>query len=249
MKIHRTFLALLAMCVPVLAQQTPAPAAPAVPTVPSDAPGLRVRGLAFQLDAAPTDVFAHDAAGDGRVQGVKLDVKSYLNHEFSVLPIKGDNLVFTKSADPAGIKDTANLVAKAKLPANFKTGIFMFLPGSGKPGDPMFRVLVIQDSKSEFPPGSIKVLNLSAQAIRIQLEKEVFDFKSGETKVIEDPPVSANQNSGMIGFYFRDKQWHRFASTNWPHPGEKRVIQVMFENPRTKEVEIRGVRDVSGSPL
>ena len=89
MKIHCTFLAVLALCVPVLAQQAPAPAAPAVPTVPADAPGLRVRGLSFQLDTAPAEVFAHDAAGDGRVLGVKLDVKSYLNHEFSVLPIKG----------------------------------------------------------------------------------------------------------------------------------------------------------------
>lgn len=204
-----------------------------------------MRGLAFQLPNTPADVYAHDAATDGSTPGVKLDVKSYLNHEFSVLPIKGSSLILTKTADPAGIKDAGNVLAKVKLPSKFKTGIFMFLPGSGKAGDTPFRVLVIEDGKSDFPPGSVKVMNLSPQPIRIQLEKEYFNFKSGETKVIEDPPVAENQSSGMRAFSFEDGDWRRFASGVWPHPGRKRVLQVMFLNPTSKRVEIRGIRDVA----
>jgi hypothetical protein len=238
MKIHRTVLAVLALCLPVIAQETP-------PAAPAETAGLRVRGLSFQLDSPPPDVFVHDAAGDGTVPGVRLDVKSYLNHEFSGLPIKGDGLILSKSADPADIKDATKVIAKAKLPAGFRSGIFMFLPGSGKAGDPPFRVLVIDDTRKSFPPGSLKILNLSPLPVSIQLEKQVFNFKSGETKVIEDPPVAANQTSGMVAKCLKDGQWRKIGSGIWPHPGPKRVLQVLFENPRSQQVELRGIRDVA----
>lgn len=242
MKIQRTFLVALAFCLPVTAQQT-TPAAP--PAAPAETAGLRVRALSFQLDSPPADVYAHDAAGDGSVPGVKLDVKSYLNHEFSGLPIKGDSLVFTKTADPAGIKDSANIVAKTRLPGGFRSGIFMFLPGTGKAGDPAFRVLVIEDTKKAFPPGSLKILNLSPLPVSIMLEKETFNFKSGETKVIEDPPVGPSQSSGMVAKAFKDGEWRKIGSGVWPHPGSKRVLQVLFENPQSQQVELRGIRDIA----
>ena len=244
MIIHRILLATLACCGPVLAQ---APAAPVAPAAPAAVPGLQVRGLSFQLDSPPPEVYVHDPAAGGKVPGIKLEVKSYLNHEFSGLPLKGDSLVFTNSAEPAALKDPASIVAKAKLPAGFRSGIFMFLPSTGKPGDPPFRVLVIGDTRRDFPPGSVKILNLSQLAVRIQLETKVYEFKSGETKIIEDPPVAENNSSGMKAFSFTDGEWHRIASGVWPHPGEKRVLQVLFTNPATQQVEIRGVRDVAAS--
>ncbi len=242
MKTHRTLLAVLALGLPALAQETPPAATPAAAV---ESAGLRTRGLCFQLDSPPADVFVHDAAGDGSVPGVRLDVKSYLNHEYSGLPIKGDNLVFTKTADPAGLKDSANVIARTKLPGGFKRGIFMFLPGSGKPGEPPFRVLVVDDTRQSFPPGSLKILNLSPLPVSIKLEKEVFNFKSGETKVIEDPPVAANRSSSMVAMAFKDSQWRKIGSGIWPHPGSKRVLQVLFENPKSQQVELRGIRDIA----
>lgn len=222
-------------------QESPAPGVPA-PTA-----GLQVRGLSFRLDSPPDAVYVHDPSAGGQALGVKLEVKSYLNHEFSVLPFKGGSLVLATGAEPAALKNPATVVAKVKLPDGFKSGIFMFLPGTGVAGDPPFRVLVIGDTRREFPAGSVKILNLSPQAVRIQLETKVFDFKSGESRVIENPPVAANQTSGMKAFAFSDGQWRRIASTVWPHPGEKRVLQVLFENPKSHQVEIRGVRDVAAS--
>jgi hypothetical protein len=75
----------------------------------------------------------------------------------------------------------------------------------------------------------------------------VYEFKGGESKIIEDPPVAENNSSGMKAFSFTDGEWHRIASGVWPHPGEKRVLQVLFTNPATQQVEIRGVRDVAAS--
>jgi hypothetical protein len=251
MKLHQLCLAALACALPLHAQQPPPAPAPAPgtggqPAVPEEKPGLKIRSLSFQLDTPPTDVFAHDPALGGKIPGVKIDMKSYLNHEFNLQPSHPENLVFTKSADATSIKDAASIVAKAKVPANLKSGIFMFLPGSGKAGDPAFRVLVIEDSKQAFPPGSFKVMNLSPHRVRIQLENQNYPFASGETKVIEDPPVGANNASGMKAFASINNQEVRIAATLWPHPGTKRSLQVMFLNPKSQQVEIRGIRDVAG---
>ncbi len=238
MTLRRTTLVLLACAATSVAQQ-PAPA----PSVP----GLRVRALSFQLDSPPPAVFAHLAGSPNKEPGVPLDVKSYLNHEFSTLPSAASNVVFTTDADPASVGKPAAIVAKAKMPEGFKRGLLMFLPGSGQAGEPPFRVLVISDTRQDFPPGSVKILNLSPQPVRIQLENKNFDFKSGETKVIENPPVADNNSSGMKAFAYGENEWRRIASGAWPHPGEKRVLQVLFLNPATRQVEIRGVRDVSPS--
>jgi len=248
MKLHPLCLAVLACTLPLHAQQPPAPApgTGGQAAVPEEKPGLKIRSLSFQIDSLPQEVFAHDPALEGKIQGVKIDMKSYLNHEFNLQPSHPQTLVFTNSADPASMKDAANVVAKTKVPANLKSGIFMFLPGSGKAGEPAFRVLVIEDSKRAFPPGSFKVMNLSPYKVVIQLEKQNYPFASGETKLIEDPPVGASNSSAMRAFASMNGQEQRIAATMWPHPGKKRSLQVMFLNPKTQQVEIRGIRDIAG---
>jgi hypothetical protein len=251
MKFHPLCLAALACVVlPLHAQQPPAPApAPApggdTPAVPEDKPGLKIRALTFQMNAAPPDVFAHDPATGGKVPGIKVELKSYLNHEFNLQPTHPDSLIFTNSADPTSINTPANVLAKTKVPANIKSGIFMFFPGTGKPGDAQFRVMVIEDTKSAFPQGSFKVMNLSPTKVRIQLENQNYPFASGESKLIENPPVGANNSSGMKAFASVNGQEVRIAAGVWPHPGTKRSLQVLFLNPETEQVEIRGIRDVA----
>lgn len=225
------------------AQQPPAPAPQ--PGVPAQDQGLKIRPLAFQIAEPPTEVYAHDPTAQPGTPGAKLEVKGYLNHEFSLLPFKGKNLICTKSSDAASAKDEANILAKIVLPDNFKNGIFMFLPGTGAPKAPLYRVLVIDDSVRAFPRGSIRVMNLSRSNVRIQLEKETFDFKSGEMRNIEDPPTDDTQNSGMRAFSQVGNQWQKITTQVWPSPGQKRVIQVLFDNPATKQIDLTGIRDVA----
>ena len=249
MKFHHVCLAAIACALPLHAQQPPAPApAPGADGQPAqEAPGIKIRSITFQLDAPPpTDVYAHDPATGGKVPGVKIDMKSYLNHEYNLQPTLAENLVFTKSQAPSSINDAASLIAKTKVPSGIKSGIFMFLPGSGKAGDTPFRVLVIDDSRRAFPPGSFKVMNLSPHGVRIQLENTNFDFASGETKLIENPPVGANNSSAMKAFSSTNGQVQRIGAGVWPHPGTKRSLQLLFLNPASGQVEIRGIRDVAG---
>ncbi|MCW1887789.1 hypothetical protein OKA04_23830 [Luteolibacter flavescens] len=249
MKIHSLCLAVVACSLPLHAQQAPTPApAPGADGqgAQQDAGGIKIRALSFGIDIPPEEVYAHDPSQEGKIPGVKVEVKTYLNHEYNLQPTKAESLIFTSGPEFATTKDNSKVLARTKVPANVKNGIFMFLPGSGKEGETPFRVLFIDDSQRGFPPGSFKVMNLSPHAVRIQLEDKNFDFASGETKVIDKPPMGENNTAGMKATSTHNGKLQRIASTIWPNPGTKRSLQVLFLNPKSGQVEIRGIRDVAG---
>jgi hypothetical protein len=104
---------------------------------------------------------------------------------------------------------------------------------------------VMDDSLGSFPRGSVKVMNLSPVPVRIRLEKTNYEFKSGETQLIKDQPVGDNNSSSMMAFALKGTEWQRVGAGVWPHPGEKRVIEIIFENPLSRQVELAGIRDVA----
>ena len=163
--------------------------------------------------------------------------KSFLNHEFDTLPLTTGKLEFSSESDPV------SRIGTCEIPAGIKSVILVFVPEvSGKPA---CKVIAVDDSPKVFPVGSINVLNLGSLPVRIELEKEFFEFKAGEIRVIPNPPTGPNGASAMKAFRKIDGKWENFSSGAWPHPGPKRVLQILTDNPDTKQTEVRGIRDVA----
>lgn len=202
---------------------------------------FQIRGLSLESGLPAPEVYVHHA--DGAPDAGVIQVKSFLNHEFDTLKLKGRKVVLTTKPGAASAKDPELLVGTCELPAKGGSAILLFLPE--KPGSPACKLVVLEDGKKAFPPGSIKVANLSSLPVRIELQQKPFDFKAGEIRNIEDMPVDDSQNAGMRGTCEVDGKWELFSSGKWPHPGSKRVLQVLVDNPTTKLVDIRGVRDVA----
>jgi hypothetical protein len=200
----------------------------------------RVRGLSLQFNAPP-EIHIHSA--DGKTSAGVLHPKSFLNHEYDLLETKGGPVVFTAKADPASAKVDEDVIGQCDLPTKPGSYILVFLPDEAKATKS--KVVLVDSSAKAFPPGSFKVLNLSSVAVKIELEGKPFDFKPGETELIKDPPVGENQTAGMKASFERDGKWHTISSGIWPHPGEKRVLQVITESGATKRLELKGVRDVA----
>lgn len=217
------------------------------PSQPTPARALKLRCLSFRINQPLPPLFAHPAAAPADATGTPVAVKSYLNHESETIAFTGDQLVFTTAAGRASLTDPAALVATLKVPAGLRTAILIFLAGDGQPGSPRCRVLPIDDSPRAFPPGSIRMVNLCHQPLRILLETTAFEFRSGESKLIEDPPVGPANASAMTAFTRAGDQWQGVNSASWPHPGRKRVIKVAFDNPASRQIEIRGIRDITGT--
>jgi hypothetical protein len=204
-------------------------------------PECRVRALVLQAGATSEQLHAHAEAGTATA-GV-VTVKTFLNHEYDTLKLKSPKLVFTAKPDPASAKDVAARIGTCEIPAAAKSVILLFITET--PGQPACKIVVVDDSAKAFPAGSFAIVNRSALPVKIQLEDQSFEFKPGEIRAIPNPPVGPSQASAMKGFCKRAGEWENFASGVWPHPGDKRVLQILTDNPTTNQVEIRGVRDVA----
>lgn len=225
----RTVLFLLLSTFSLLAQQAPKPAGRAV----------TLRLLSFNGESANAELHAHDSQNPAKPIGVKTPLKNYLNHEVVDLILLGSELTFsTASATP---KDT-EVLGKVTLPSSGSRFLLMFFPAAEKG---KFQIMAIDDSLKAFPLGSFRVFNLSRSNIRLTLEKTNYDFKPGSAQVISDPPVQDNMHSAMYAHAQVADQWQRIGSGLWPHPGQKRDLEFFFENPQTKQIELRGFRDIS----
>jgi hypothetical protein len=207
---------------------------------PANARKVHLRLLAFDAATTPAQSYVFDRAAPG-APGTEAPIKGYLNHEGLSIEVLGNELVFAKSGDSAAAQNEAQRIATATLPATGNQFLLIFLPAGES-----FQILPMDDSLAQFPAGSYRVINLSRSAVRLSLEQKPFDLKPGQNLIIQNPPVQENQHSAMTATTFVDgKPHHRIGSGLWPHPGEKRSIQVLFDNPRTKRTEMRGFRDIS----
>lgn len=204
---------------------------------------LEIRPLAFRSSLAAQEAYAHDPAAPKGTAAVKTSVKTYLNHEFSTVFLTGRKIVFTTKPDRESITRPGELLGEAILPDDLRSGILLFLPAN--PGDKAScRILPINDSKGAFPAGSFRIANLSPQPVRIVLEEKNYDFKPGTTEFITDPPVREGNQSGMKAFAFKDNTWQRIGSGLWPHPGKNRVVQILYFDAVSGNVQLRAFDDV-----
>ncbi len=202
---------------------------------------VRLRLLAFDTTNIPAESFVFDSAAPQPVAGVPAPIKGYLNHEALTLQTFGGELVFSRSG---AVQDATNAdlqLAKVTLPKAGKDFMLVFLPT----GKDRFRILPLDDSIREFPLGSYRVISLSASPVRLTLEGKPFEFKPGQSSLITDVPVQANNHSAMYAYAEKDEKWQRIGAGLWPHPGLKRSVQIFFDNPATSQTELRGFRDIS----
>lgn len=199
-----------------------------------------LRLLAFDSRTVPETSFAFDPASPGAA-AVEAPVKSYLNHQGTVMKLAGNEVIFAGSNKIEDAKNPDTLLAKVSLPKTGRAFILVFLPA----GKDKFKVLPLSDAVKDFPLGSYRMVSLSRFPIRLTLEKKPYEFQPGQISLIENPPMAENSHSGMTCEANKDGKWQRIGSGSWPSLGEKRAVEIFFDNPTTGNTELRGFRDIS----
>lgn len=202
---------------------------------------VQLRLLGFDNEKIPVESFVLDPSAPPSIPGVAAPVKGFLNHQGVAVRTMGGDLIFSKSSRVEDIAKPEHFLAKVKLPSKGDRFMLIFLPAAGQ----TFQILALDDSVREFPLGSYRVVNLSRLPVRLTLEKKSYAFKPGQIGLIEDPPVQANQHSAMYAFAAEAGKEQRIGSGLWPHPGNKRSVQLFFDNPESGQTELRGFRDIS----
>lgn len=207
---------------------------------------VEIRLLGFNTNMKMDDVYAHDPAAPPQTASVKTPIKTYLNHEFSVVPLTGRKIVFTTKPDSGSMTREGELLGEITLPQTVSSAVLLFFPKSRPEDKAQFRIMPVDDSKRGFPAGSYFVTNLTPNKVRITLEQKVYDYNPGQTTLIEDPPVGESQQTGMMGFVWKANKWEPIASSVWTVPGkERRNILLMYPDPRTGNVEMRSFDDIA----
>lgn len=203
---------------------------------------VELRMLAFQHDQKFKDAYIQDPAAPDGTPSIPSPVKTYLNHQFSVVQLKSRKVAITTAQDHASLTRPGELIGEVTLPDKVNSAILLFLPG--KPGgNARCQILVIDDSKRAFPAGSFHITNLSPLPVKLFLENKPFDFAPGKALLIENPPAGPNQHSDMKAFVNKDEKWLPVATTIWQHPGDARGVKVLFLNPKSNVVEVRSFDD------
>jgi hypothetical protein len=205
-----------------------------------------VRCLSFNRMKVDKEIYLHSQPVEAGEEGVKMALKTYLNHERETIDLVGDEVIFSRTSEAAGAEKDS--IARARIPAKWKRVLFVFFPLPKEP-DPnkqsKYRLIALDDSTQAFPRGSILCYNLSPNKARLMLEDEQYDVDSGATRVIKDPPANAANHCGMYAYEQKDDKWHRIGAGLWPHPGTKRILQFFYMDPVSNRVQLKGIKDIS----
>lgn len=203
---------------------------------------IRLRLLAFKPSMASEEIYVHDPKLAPASVGQRLPMRTYLNHESTTISLTSRSLVLSKSANASAIKQ--GFLADVILPQKCRSAVLIALPNDA--GEKRaYHLLVVPDMIQDFPAGTFHVINLSRKQVRIDLEKKPWVIAPAKTVQIHNPPVRHGMQSGMKAYVQENGEWRRIASGLWPHPGRERVIQLLFEDPHTKRLQIIAFDDVA----
>lgn len=220
---------------------------PTPPASAQDEPKTRaveIRLLAFEYSNKIRSLHLFDTAAE---QGISLevDLPRYLSETRHKLALHGDKLVFSTRADRAAALQPGAAAATVTLPPKLRSVLLVFLPAPASDGGEIYRIMPLDDSVRGFPRGSIQSINMSAAPVRMMLEKKPYDVAPGKRILIENPPVRENNHTGVVVYAQLDGEWRRVASSLWPHPGKKRVFQIIYQHPATGRMSLKGFRDIA----
>jgi hypothetical protein len=206
----------------------------------------KIRLLAFTPDLQFQEAFARDPSIQDGSEAALTPINTYLESDPLTVPTKSRKIAFTTKSDFGSINRPNELIGEATLPASARSAIFVFLPG--KAGDKAkSQIMVFDDSKQAFPAGSLNIVNISPQAVRLSLENKNYDFTPGKTILIPEPPLRPGNLTGMRAFVQKGSTWTPLSTGIWSYTKSRRKLAIIFQNLATAKIELRTFEDTPPS--
>jgi len=131
------------------------------------------------------------------------------------------------------------VLGKIKCSPQWKE-VMVVLLGEKKKGKDAFVGFAFPMSKKDFPPGSIKLVNLSPCYVRSMLGSSKHLFKPGSVETI-----TLHEKSGTminVVFQYQDgESWQRMMASQWPVNDLERTLVIVFKNPLTGSMTSRSI--------
>jgi len=221
----RPLLLLLAFAHASLSQEAP----PKIPTYVyafAYAPGLK----SIQLKT-----------GDKAYQDLRLSTANIVSPVNAVISDGSISLHREPEANSEVENPVHPLIGKAKLKEGTKSALVVLLPSP--PGSKLpYRSLVLEHARADFPMGVYRLINLSTYPVRGMVGQSIVRTKPGG---IADLKLQGEPGAALpVRFeFFKDDRWNLLTETRCAVRKDRRWLMCLYEDPRTKRLNIRSIPD------
>lgn len=203
---------------------------------------VRLRTLCFEMvSGAPRDVVV---SGDPTLSS-RGDValsRRISSEQVSIL-VTGDVVRLGEVVTSDDGKPVLEAVAQSRIPSTGSQFLLLLVPSGKKEGE-VYRCLVLPDEAKAFPAGAFRFVNLSASRLRFALGSEVVEVAPGAVKVVAK--IGGIREDGRLPYVAQHHEagvWNRLSTGYWTSHEKARSLQVVYLDPRTKRLTLRGFDD------
>lgn len=203
---------------------------------------IRFRTLCFEFaPGAPRDLTVSGDPSLGSSEEISLSRRiSSAQHDITVIGSAVSFGTLTTNDDGQTVLEK---LAIASLPGSGSQFLFLLVPSGKKEGE-IYRCLVLPDEGKSFPPGAFRFVNLSPSKLRFAMGKQTIEVPSGSIKVLEE--VQDAREDGRFPYiaqHHDGNTWNRLSTGYWTSHKRIRSLQVVYFDPRTKRLTLRGFDD------
>jgi hypothetical protein len=160
--------------------------------------------------------------------------------------VENGDVTFHRQATAPDGTATWPPVARVRLPANCPRALVLLLPAPEGEALP-YRGLAFAHTDKDFPPGSMKMVNLAPYAVRGFVDRSTVTIRPGSVETFR--PRGEPGASVPVLFEFRNgEQWQRMTATRWTIRDDRRSLMCIFQDPATKRMNLRSIPDRTTLP-
>jgi len=232
MSIRPLLCVLVAVCLPgIVAAQTPA--------------GGRIRLRTLLHDPLNPYAEFHVAGAKAGMERLNLSMEG-IGTAQDVSFADGTLRLFSSATiDPA--KPLANLAAACAVPAGLKRAIVLIVP-AGPDAKPPYKLMLLDDSASAFPPGESRAINLTALPMAMAAGEHRVQLKPAAITPIPKVTKLNDLNQAHTRFYQKDgDDWVLFNERPTQYTDKVRNLFLLFTMPGVPDAQVRTLID-NGAP-
>lgn len=203
---------------------------------------IKVRTLCFEMvPQAPRDVVVSGDPTLANREDVALSRR--LSSEQTNLLLTGNTVRLGEMGTTDDGKPVLNAMAEAKLPSTGSEFLLLLVPSGEKEGE-VYRCLVLPDEAKAFPAGAFRFVNLSPSRLRFALGARPIEVGPGAVKVMDE--IGGVREDGRFPYVAQHHEggvWNRLSTGYWTSHENTRSLQVVYLDPRTKRLTLRGFDD------
>lgn len=138
------------------------------------------------------------------------------------------------------------LISGLRLPGDARRVLVLLAPTGEDEGE-IYRSLVFPNDPQGFPLGTYRMVNLSPYPVRGVVGKSIVRAKPGGTGNLKPEGEPGSVQPARFEYHSKDR-WNLLTETRCAVRKDRRWLMCVFEDPRSRRINIRSIPDRSVTP-